>query len=308
MVVNVEAQDLGLGSGGFDIVCVNLTRGLGGRWGAGRARHEAQLHADPARRRAGRGGARATRPRSSGLPVAVLALHGQLAAGGVRASRGAPEARDRVRADRRRRAAGCALRRRRRAAGREDLIADHVTVAPCFGGEREAITLEGALHAGARAPGLGRGLVGPGPGHPRLGLRARHGGLEALHSAHAALALGCPVILGAAAVERRSARAPPRPQPPHARRCSSCCCGRSRSPLAAAAIASRARARARRGAAGGGHIGSSRSMSRISSERTVESGLPASTMGRTFEEDEDFFRAALAAGAVLARRMEATRR
>src|SRR5918992_6244988 len=28
VVVNVEAQDLGLGSGGFDIVCVNLTRGL----------------------------------------------------------------------------------------------------------------------------------------------------------------------------------------------------------------------------------------------------------------------------------------
>ena len=28
MVVNVEALDLGLGSGGFDIVHANLTRGL----------------------------------------------------------------------------------------------------------------------------------------------------------------------------------------------------------------------------------------------------------------------------------------
>src|ERR1039457_6386824 len=30
LVVNVQALDLGLGSGGFDIVHVNLTRGLGG--------------------------------------------------------------------------------------------------------------------------------------------------------------------------------------------------------------------------------------------------------------------------------------
>ena len=28
MIVNVEALDLGLGSGGFDVVHVNLTRGL----------------------------------------------------------------------------------------------------------------------------------------------------------------------------------------------------------------------------------------------------------------------------------------
>ena len=33
VIVNVQAFDLGLGSGGFDIVHVNLTRGLrGGRW------------------------------------------------------------------------------------------------------------------------------------------------------------------------------------------------------------------------------------------------------------------------------------
>ena len=35
VVVNVEALDLGLGSGGFDVVHVNLTRGLEG--GGGRA-------------------------------------------------------------------------------------------------------------------------------------------------------------------------------------------------------------------------------------------------------------------------------
>src|ERR1700756_3441192 len=36
VIVNVQARDLGLGSGGFDIVHVNLTRGLAGRSGPGR--------------------------------------------------------------------------------------------------------------------------------------------------------------------------------------------------------------------------------------------------------------------------------
>ena len=39
---------------------------------------------------------------------------------------------------------------------------------------------------------------------------------------------------------------------------------------------------------------------RVLLEAYLDSGLPATTMGRTLREDEDFFRAALAAGAVLA--------
>jgi hypothetical protein len=38
-------------------------------------------------------------------------------------------------------------------------------------------------------------------------------------------------------------------------------------------------------------------------ESYKQSGLPADTMGRTLETDEDFFRAALAAGQVLAERI-----
>ncbi len=49
VVVNVAALDLGLGSGGFDVVHVNLTRGLEGERRSGRrARNQAQLHLDPA--------------------------------------------------------------------------------------------------------------------------------------------------------------------------------------------------------------------------------------------------------------------
>ena len=81
VIVNVAALDLELGSGGFDIVHVNLTRGLDGAGDAGRARDEAQLHEPPARRHAGRGeraGGRAA-DLPTGAPVAICVLHGQLA-------------------------------------------------------------------------------------------------------------------------------------------------------------------------------------------------------------------------------------
>src|SRR5277367_1155347 len=78
VVVNVEAQDLGLGSGGFDVVHVNLTRGLDapGATGPGTMKliYTSLQHTV------------APVERDSELripierPVAVLALHGQLAA------------------------------------------------------------------------------------------------------------------------------------------------------------------------------------------------------------------------------------
>ena len=59
-----------------------------------------------------------------------------------------------------------------RAASR-GLLAGHITAGPAFGGEEEAITTAGAIHHGARRPGLGRRPRRPGPGDPRLRLRAR---------------------------------------------------------------------------------------------------------------------------------------
>ena len=79
VIVNVQALDLGLGSGGFDVVHANLSRGLSGGGRAARAgrRDEAQLHEPPARRGAGRTTRLLELP--VGRPVGVLALHGQLA-------------------------------------------------------------------------------------------------------------------------------------------------------------------------------------------------------------------------------------
>src|ERR1700722_3212957 len=77
VIVNVEALDLGLGSGGFDIVHVNLTRGL---------EHEGEGEAQ-AMKLNYTSLQHAVTPVEEGRlqiplagPVAVLALHGQLAA------------------------------------------------------------------------------------------------------------------------------------------------------------------------------------------------------------------------------------
>src|SRR5580658_4113750 len=81
LIVNVQALDLGLGSGGFDVVHVNLTRGLAERSGAAgpgdphvmKLNYTSLQHAvAPVER--------GTLELPIGRPTAVLAVHGQLAA------------------------------------------------------------------------------------------------------------------------------------------------------------------------------------------------------------------------------------
>src|SRR5438445_6956498 len=92
LIVNVQALDLGLGSGGFDIVHVNLTRGLHAP-GTGEGAHVMKLnytslqHAvEPVEEASEEAQLRLPVRR----PVAVLALHGQLAAVAWAFSRAAP--------------------------------------------------------------------------------------------------------------------------------------------------------------------------------------------------------------------------
>jgi Protein of unknown function (DUF3866) len=88
VVVNVAALDLGLGSGGFDVVHVNLTRGLGAS-GEGdehvmklnytslqHAIHPAEL---PVRLMSDIGAKGAPELERAAMPVLVLPLHGHLA-------------------------------------------------------------------------------------------------------------------------------------------------------------------------------------------------------------------------------------
>jgi len=191
VIVNAQALDLGLGSGGFDIVHVNLTRGLAAD-GATQAnvmklnytslQHTITPVEDETLRL------------PVERPVAVLALHGQLAAMAWAFAQAAPERRlGYVQTE------GGALTgghsrtvRTLRASG---LLAGHLTAGAAHGGEGEAITTAGALHHGLRTLGWDAAVCGPGPGIVGTGSPLGHGGMFALDSAHSSLALGCPTLL-----------------------------------------------------------------------------------------------------------------
>jgi hypothetical protein len=191
VIVNVQALDLGLGSGGFDVVHVNLTRGLSGDGAPGA--HVMKLNYTSLQH--------AVEPVDDqdlqvpvARPVAVLALHGQLAAVAWAYAQARPEGRlGYVQT------AGGALpggHSRTVAALRErGLLAGQITAGPAFGGEAEAITTAGGLHHGLRALGWDAAVCGPGPGIIGSGSWLGHGGMAALDSAHVALALGCPTML-----------------------------------------------------------------------------------------------------------------
>jgi hypothetical protein len=191
VIVNAQALDLGLGSGGFDVVHVNLTRGLSGDGTSGadvmKLNYTSLQHA-----------VRPVEGERLNLPlrrsVAVLALHGQLAPVAWAFARAAPDARlGYVQTEGGALPGGhsrtvCALRER-------GLLAGHITAGAAFGGEDEAITTAGALHHGLDTLGWDAAVCGPGPGIVGSDSPLGHGGLSALDSAHAALALGCEALI-----------------------------------------------------------------------------------------------------------------
>jgi len=264
VVVNVAASELGLGSGGFDIVHTNLTRGLAG--GGIEGAHVMKLNYTPLQH--------AVEPVEAAelelpleKPIAVCFLHAQLPCvawaarghgriGYVQTGGGAlPGSHSRVVAE---------------LIGR-GLLAGHVCAGPAFGGEHDAITTIGGLHAGLTELGWDAAIAGPGPGILGSATALGHGGMAALDSAHAALALGCRTIL----VPRMSsgdARARHWGVSHHTRTVLDLLL----KPVEVATPADEDLA---------GYL---------------DSGLPATTMGRSAEEDPTFFMAALAGGRVLA--------
>jgi hypothetical protein len=313
VIVNVQALDLGLGSGGFDVVHVNLTRGLFGQGLEGadvmKLNYTSLQHAVvPVE------GEQLELPLER--PVAVLALHGQLAAvawafherdpslklGYVQTEGGAlPGGHSHtVRA----------LRRR-------GLLAGHLTAGACFGGDGEAITTAGALHHGLRALGWDAAVCGPGPGIVGSRSALGHGGMSALDTAHVSLALGCRTLL-VARMSSSDERARHRGISHHTltvldlllEPVTVALPAGMRSPVGADL-------RAGLGAVFGGATPSRPALA-LDVERPVRitrhdwrratidlpgyaaSGLPTTTMGRALAEDPLFFGAALAGGAALA--------
>jgi hypothetical protein len=295
VVVNVAALDLGLGSGGFDVVHVNLTRGLEGG-GAGDAhvmklnysslqhpvvpveRPDSRLPSVPGR---SKGTARSA-------PVAVLPVHGHLAPAAWAAAQAAPG----LRVGYVQTGGGAlpgSLSRDVRQLRERGLLAGHITAAPSYGGEYEALSTVGALDAAANELAWDAVLVGPGPGIIGSDTAYGHGGMAALDSAHAALSLDLPTL-----VSPRLSSSDPRDRhrglSHHTRTVLDLLLAtvdvaipEGADEIAEALEDSKHRLR----------------FAAVDLEGYQASGLPSTTMGRDLQEDPLFFAAPLAAGRLL---------
>jgi len=236
-----------------------------------------------------------------GKPVGVFQLHGQLApiAWALAQARGGA---GRVKVGYVQSAGGAlpgAMSDTVRQLLHRGLLAGHTTAGAAYGGGQEAITTAGALHDGLAIEGWDVALVGPGPGILGSDSALGHGGLAALDSAHAALALGCPTLL-AARISSGDPRERHRGLSHHTRTVLDLL-------LAPVTLAVPPGVRLFAEVDG---IGAALDAARACGHELVEaaidvdgyraSGLPTRTMGRTLDEDRLFFAAALAAGGALA--------
>lgn len=308
VIVNVAALDLELGSGGFDVVHVNLTRGLEGRGASGehvmKLNYSSLQHAVapvelPVRLLPDRATKGAPDGQDPSMSVLVLPLHGHLAPAAWAIAQGLPGARVGYV-----QGGGAALPgslSRDVATLRErGLLAGHITAAPAYGGEYEAISVAGALDAAARSLGWDVALIGPGPGIIGSETRLGHGGMAALDAAHAALALGLPTTLSPR-LSSADPRDRHRPVSHHTLTVMSMLLGAvdvavpsADRPLAGPLLAEMA---ARLAAASGWRHRLREAPADLEGYAAAE--LPARTMGRGLEDDPLFFAAPLAAGAAL---------
>lgn len=306
VVVNVAARDLGLGSGGFDVVHVNLSRGLEG--GERSGEHVMKLNytslqhpvepvegpgdsADPSVARFLNDEMRAKGTTRS-VPVAVLPLHGHLAPAAWAAARAEPG----LKVGYVQTGGGAlpgSISRDVAELRRRGLLRGHITAAPSYGGEHEALSTVGALDAAARL-GWEAVLVGPGPGIIGSNTGFGHGGIAALDSAHAALSLGMPTLLSP-----RLSSADPRERHRGLSHHTRTVLELLLAPVIVAAPAGNKDIWPElEGALGDRHQFVEAS---VDLDAYAASGLPTTTMGRELGEDPLFFAAPLAAGHLLAR-------
>jgi hypothetical protein len=266
VVVNTTAVDLGLGTGGWDVVHWNLSREA---WSAPGGGHVLKLRYTSLQIDTGvaeEHGLPTVADDLAGKPVVVCDLHSQLAAVAFGFAEARPGRRlsyvmtdsaalplalsDLV----------AALRQ-----GDRDMLAETITCGQAFGGDREAVNVPSALLL-ATGDAV---VVAPGPGVVGTGTRLGFGGLELAGVIDAAAALG-----GRPVVAVRYSDTDPRPR--HR--------GRSHHTDAVLALAAHD------------------AVAPVPPDDWIgpRIDIPVTTMGRTQDEDPELFRYAAWAGAVAA--------
>jgi hypothetical protein len=187
VLVNVQARELGLGSGGFDVLYANLTRGLElapeGRAHVMALPYTPLQHARVHVEEAGEPTAEL-----AGMPVVCCSLHSQVAPACAALS-GLRVAYVQLAGG----ALPVSLSDTVRLLKERGLVAGTAAVAACFDADVQCVSVASAL-------GWARGehdvaLCSIGPGIVGTGTRFGHGGLAAAEAANAALSLGgIPVI------------------------------------------------------------------------------------------------------------------
>jgi hypothetical protein len=191
VIVNTQARDLGLGSGGFDILHANLTRGLG--LAAEPGAHVMTLPYTPvqaATRHVEEDGEPATS--LNGIPVVCCSLHSQVApvCAGMRRRHKLRVAYVQLGGG----ALPVSLSDAVRVLKRGSYLEVAVAVAPCVDGDVQAVTPASAL-AWCSAQGFDVVVCSIGPGIVGTASALGHGGLVAVEAANTAAALdGSPIL------------------------------------------------------------------------------------------------------------------
>lgn len=189
VLVNVQARELELGSGGFDVLYANLTRGLGlpteegahvvklpyapGQFATVHTEEKGELAAD-----------------LGGMPVVCCTLHSQLAAACAGIGEGLRVAYVQLEGG----ALPLGLSDTVRALRERGLLTTTVSQGACFGGEADCVNVASAL-AWASASDHQAVVCAVGPGIVGTGSALGHGGVAAAAAANFARALGGSPVL-----------------------------------------------------------------------------------------------------------------
>jgi hypothetical protein len=189
VIVNTQARDLELGTGGFDVLYANLTRGLDLL--PERDAHVMKLPYTPAqaaRRHVEEGGTLADS--LAGLPVVVCSLHSQVVPVCAGIGTDARVAYVQLAGG----ALPVSLSDALRALRERGHVEKSIAVGACIDGDSECVSAASALLFAA-AEGFDTVVCAIGPGIVGTGSKFGHGGLAAAEAANAAAALhGTPIL------------------------------------------------------------------------------------------------------------------